>query len=97
MSDSDEGLVEELQEQLEKWNMGLEELQATVERAEAERKTELRERLEALRADFERAKVQFDELSREGGGKWDEFRSGMEEGRRLLDEALEEAGSDSSS
>lgn len=97
MSDSDESLVEDLQEQLEEWNMGLEELQATVERAEAERKAELRERLEALRSDFEGAKTRFHQLSRKGGGRWDEFRSGMEEGRRLLDEALEEAGQDPSS
>jgi len=97
MGDSEDDRIEQIRAQLEEWNMGLDELQATVERAEAERKSQLQERLEALRADFERAQDQFNDLPREGEAKWEQFRSGMEEGRRLLDEALKEVGSNSPS
>jgi predicted nuclease with TOPRIM domain len=91
MDRKDDGILDELRQRLEEWNMGLDELQATVDRAEAERNARLSERLQALRDDYDRARTRFADPPREKEGEWDELRSGMEEARRLLDAALEES------
>ncbi len=92
MSDSDSVTQADIHEQLKKWQMGLEELQKTVDRAEAQRRAELTETVKALREQFEQAQALFEGLSEEEGSEWDRFRKGMEKGRRLLDQALKEAG-----
>ena len=52
MSDSDSVTQADIHEQLKKWQMGLEELQKTVDRAEAQRRAELTETVKALREQF---------------------------------------------
>lgn len=92
MADNDDQFIEELRSQLAEWNVGLEELQSRVERAEAEKQSQLNERLRRLRQDYEQSRERFTALSEEGTPTWDEFRKGMTDARKLLDEALEEAG-----
>lgn len=97
MSESDAVSTAEIHEQLRKWQMGLEELQKTVDRAEARRRAELTKTMKELREQFDQAQTMFEELSQDEGSEWDQFKEGMEKGRRLLNRALEEAGSDPSS
>lgn len=92
MSETDDEFIEELRNQMEEWNMGLEELQSRVERAEAEKQSKLNDRLRKLREDYGRTRERFAALSESGTETWDEFREGMTDARKLLDEALEEAG-----
>ncbi len=94
MGRSHDDVTEELRSQLEEWNMGLDELQARVERAEAERRSALEARIKALRKDYEEARDRLEALSAKGGETWAEFREGMTRARRLLDEALEETRPD---
>lgn len=90
MSRSNDDVTEELRSQLEDWNMGIDELQSRVERAEAERRADLRTRIEAFRENYEEARKRFESVSAKGEKSWDEFREGMKQARSLLDEALEE-------
>lgn len=94
MGQSNDDVTEELRSQLEEWNMGLDELQSRVERAEAERRSALEARIQALRKDYEEARDRLEVLSAQGGESWAEFREGMIRARRLLDEALEETRAD---
>jgi len=95
MGQSHDDLTEELRSQLEEWNMGLDELQSRVERAEAERRSALEARIKVLRKDYEEARDRLQALSAQGGETWNEFREGMARARQLLDEALEETRPDS--
>ncbi len=97
MSADKDDPTEELKDQLEEWNMGLDELQSRIERAEAEKQSRLNERAKELRSDYEAAQKRFSSLGEGTPEEWDEFREGMKEGRRLLDEALEESGGSSGS
>jgi predicted nuclease with TOPRIM domain len=92
MSETNDEFIEDLRSQLEEWNMGLEELQSRVERAEAEKQSRLNDRLRRLREDYHRSRERFTTLSESGTETWDEFREGMITARKLLDEALQEAG-----
>jgi predicted nuclease with TOPRIM domain len=94
MDQSHDDVAEELRSQLEEWNMGLDELQSRVERAEAEHRSALEARIKMLRKDYEEARDRLQALAAQGGETWEEFREGMTRARRLLDEALEETQPD---
>jgi predicted nuclease with TOPRIM domain len=95
MGQPHDDVTEELRSQLEEWRMGLDELQSRVERAEAERRSALEDRIKVLRRDYDEARNRLQASSAKGGESWDEFREGMTRARRLLDEALEETRPDS--
>lgn len=94
MTDDQDSYIARLHEQLEEWNMGIEELQSRVDRAEAESNDDARmrrARVEALRRDYEEARRRFSSYSPRDTVTWDSFRDGMEKARKLLDEGIEEA------
>jgi predicted RNase H-like nuclease (RuvC/YqgF family) len=94
MTDDRDNYIAHLREQLEEWNMGLDELQSRVDRAEAETNDEAqarRTRVEALRREYDEAYRRFSNFRSNDTDTWDNFREGMEEARKLLDEGLEEA------
>lgn len=94
MTDDRDAYIAKLREQLEEWNMGLEELQSRVDRAEAESNDEAqthRARIEALRREYDDAHTRFSNFRSNDTDTWDNFRGGMEEARKLLDEGLDEA------
>lgn len=91
MSPSEEDPREELLQRLAEWNMGLEELQSRVDRAEAGKHAKLNERLRRLREDYDTAAARLAEAPDPEADTWDEFREGLTRARELLDEAVEES------
>ncbi len=89
-ADSDE-YITELQKRLEEWNMGLDELQSRVDRAEARSEAGTRPKLEKLRRQLEEVGTKVRSTPPKEGDEWKQFREGMEEARDLLDEGIEEA------
>ena len=94
MTDEDkDAYIAKLREQLEEWNMGLEELQSRVDRAEAESNDEAqthRARVESLRREYDDAYQRFSNYRTNDTDTWDNFRSGMERARKLLSQGLDE-------
>lgn len=94
MTDDRDAYIAGLREQLEEWNMGLEELQSRVDRAEAESNDEAqahRSRVQSLRREYDDAYARFSNFRSNDTDTWDNFRSGMENARKLLDQGLDEA------
>lgn len=71
--------------------MGMDELQVRVDRAEANARPEKTRRLEELRQALDGARNRASTLDSIGPDEWHDHREGMEEARKLLDEALEES------
>jgi len=94
MTESRDEYVKKLEQKLEEWNMGMDELQSRVDRAEAEAGQHADPRIERVRERYNAARERMAEIQASGPDEWSRHREGMEEARRLLDEALEDARGD---
>jgi chromosome segregation ATPase len=91
MTEDRDQYIAELREKLEEWNMGLDELQSRVDRAEAEAESRYRVKIDRLRRELDSTRQRMASLEPGGPEQWEEFQEGMEEARELLEEGLEEA------
>jgi len=91
MTDNHDDLADEIRQQLEEWNLGLDEFQDLIERTEAAEQASSDERIRELRSQYTQASERYESLVESGADTWSEFHDEVAEARRLLDEALEEA------
>lgn len=91
MDEDRDDYIAKLREKMEEWSIGLDELQARVDRAEAEAEGRHHVRIDRLRRQLDGTRDRIASLEPGGPEQWDEFREGMQEARELLEKGLEEA------
>ncbi len=70
--------LQKLADQLQQWDVELDELKARAGKAKAESKTELLNQVEALRMKKETAQNKLKQLQEAGEGAWDDMKAGIE-------------------
>ncbi|MFP3983250.1 MAG: coiled coil domain-containing protein [Desulfurivibrionaceae bacterium] len=94
METETKGIYEEkLQAQLDEWKAEIDKLKAKADKAEADARIEYYKQIDELRARHEEASEKLADLKAASSDAWEDIRSGVENARVQLDNAMRNAAS----